>query len=302
MNKIDAWRTDARPSAGAHLDLDGHGLQLLVAVHEEGSITRAAWRLGVTQSAVSHGLERLRTLTGDALFVKSGRGIAPTAQADALVARARRLLDELRAFSTAAGFEPARLQAQVTIAANDLQRDVLLPALLRRLRAEAPGLTLRVIPAGAPQPAMLRDDSCQLALTPRPPDATDLVQRRLFDDHYRVFHDPAVRTAPASLEDYLAALHVTVRHEAPHRGLDIDDWMAAQGWRRRFVATVPGFAGLPAPIAPPPLTMYMVWHQRYQEDPMHRWLRAGLVAVAGADATDADAQADATTGPAPARS
>lgn len=299
MNENDA-------SGGAHLDLDGRALQLLVAVHEESSITRAAWRLGVTQSAVSHGLDRLRAITGDALYVKSGRGIAPTAQAHALVARARRLLDELHAFSTAAGFDPARLQAQVTIAANDLQRDLLLPALLRRLRAEAPGLTLRVIPSGAPQPAMLRDDACQLVLTPRPPEAGDLMQSRLFDDGYRVFHDPAVREAPRTRADYLAAEHVTVRHEAPRRGLDIDDWMAAHVGRRHFVATVPGFAGLAAMVAggpwlvtapgrlrtgvlrgladaalpdgidAPRLTMCMVWHLRHQDDPMHRWLRAAL--------------------------
>ena len=56
-----------------HLDLDGHALRLLLAVHEEGSITRAAMRLGVTQSAVSHGLERLRQILGDPLFVKIGR-------------------------------------------------------------------------------------------------------------------------------------------------------------------------------------------------------------------------------------
>ena len=90
------------------LDLDGHLLQLLVAVHEEGSITRAAERLGVTQSAVSHGLDRLRALVGDPLFVKSGRGIAATEQAGRLAERARRLVDELRAFPTAAGFDPAR--------------------------------------------------------------------------------------------------------------------------------------------------------------------------------------------------
>ena len=69
-----------------HFDLDGHSLRLLVAVVEEGAVTRAAWRLGVTQSAVSHGLDKLRAIVGDPLFVRSGRGIVPTARALALVA------------------------------------------------------------------------------------------------------------------------------------------------------------------------------------------------------------------------
>ena len=289
-----------------HLDLDGHLLRLLLAVHEAGSVTRAAQRLGVTQSAVSHGLDRLRAIVGDALFVKSGRGIVPTPQADLLAVRARMLLDELRAFSLAAGFDPARLHTTVCIAANDLQRDLLLPGLLRRLRAQAPGLALRIVPSGAPNAALLRDESCQLIITPRPPEGSDIFQKRLFEDHYRVFYDDASRAEPQGLADYLAADHVTVLYE-PNRGLDVDTWLQAQGVARHLVATVPGLAGLAAllrggpwlatapsllaraalrdlasveaPVALPPMPMYMVWHRRHQTDPMPRWLREGLEAV-----------------------
>lgn len=289
------------------LDLDGHLLQMLVAVHDEGSITRAAERLGLTQSAVSHGLDRLRALVGDPLFVKCGRGIVPTAQAGTLAERARRLVDELRAFPTAAGFEPARLQRCITIAANDLQRDLLLPAWLRRVRAQAPGVTLRVIPSGAPEPALLRDDSCQLLVTPRPPEGSDIVQKRLFEDRYGVFFDPARREAPVTEADYLAADHATVLYE-PRRELEIDRWLAAHGIARRIVATVPGFAGIATllqggpwlatlptllgrgvlrglacatvPVPTPPMPMYLVWHRRHQGDPAHEWLRAELEAVA----------------------
>ncbi|HMW24898.1 MAG TPA: LysR family transcriptional regulator [Burkholderiaceae bacterium] len=295
-----------RASRAAHLDLDGHLLQLLVAVHEEGSITRAAQRLGVTQSAVSHLLDKLRGIVGDPLFVKSGRGIVPTAMADLLAQRARALLGELRAFSLAAGFEPARLAADFTIAANDLQRDLLLPALLRRLRAEAPDVTLRVIPSGAPEAAMLRDESCQLVITPRPPDGSDILQKRLFEDRYRVFFDPAQRAAPVDAADYLAAEHITVLYE-PRRSLDLDLWLAARGVQRRLIASVPGMAGLAAmlrggpwlatapsllaagalqglassdvPVETPTMPMYLVWHQRLQDDPVHRWLRAHIEAV-----------------------
>ena len=289
-----------------HLDLDGHLLRLLLAVVDEGSITRAAQRLGVTQSAVSHLLDKLRAIVGDPLFVKSGRGIVATAQAELLAARARVLLDELRAFSTVAGFEPARLVACLTVAANDLQRDLLLPAWLRRVRAQAPGVSLRVIASGAPGPALLREQHCQLIITPRPPEGTDIVQKRLFEDSYRVFCDAECRPLPASEADYLAAEHVTVLYE-PRRALDIDDWLAAQGVRRRIVATVPGMAGLaalvrggpwlatapsllaggalrglasgPVPRATPAMPMYMVWHVRHQTDPVHRWWRAELEAV-----------------------
>jgi DNA-binding transcriptional LysR family regulator len=289
------------------VDLDGHLLQLLLAVHEQGSVTGAAARLGVTQSAVSHGLDKLRLITGDALFVRAGRGIAATPMAEVLAQRARPLLDELQAFSRAAGFDPARLTTCFTIAANDLQRDLLLPALLRRLRAQAPGVTLRVLPSGAPGPALLRDDVCQIVVTPRPPEGDDLFQKRLFEDRYGVFHDPTQCAAPADAAAYLAAEHVTVVYERSG-GLEVDQWLLAHGVTRRFVATVPGMAALaamlrggpwlatapsllargalrglalvPMPVATPSMPMYLVWHRRHLNDPVQRWLRTQLEAVA----------------------
>ena len=289
-----------------HSDLDGHLLQLLLAVVEEGSITRAAHRLGVTQSAVSHLLDKLRAIVGDPLFVKSGRGIEPTARALALAAQARLLLEAMRRFVTPEQFDPAELVMTLTIAANDLQRDLLLPTLLARLRRQAPGLRLHIIPSDIPEASLLRDGYCQLVLTPRPPEASDVVQKRLFEDQYRVFYDPRQREAPAGLQDYLDSDHASVVYE-PHRALDIDNWLAGQGVQRRLVVTVPGFAGLgpflrnsqrlatlpgllgkvllhdlasvEAPLPCPGMPMYMLWHLRHQHDPMHRWLRTELEQV-----------------------
>ena len=289
-----------------HLALDGHALALLVAVVDEGSVTRAAQRLGLTQGAVSHGLDRLRALTGHALIVRSGRGIVATPQAVELAQRARLLLEELRAFTQAPDFNPVRLAGTFTVAANDLQRDLVLPPLLRRLHAQAPGLQLRVLPSGAPRAELLRQVGCELLLTPRPPEASDLVQRRVFEDRYAVFFDPAFHRQPPDRATWLAADHVTVRYE-DGRGLDIDDVLAAKGVQRRFVATVPGFAGLaamlqggpwlatvptrlaggvlrglaqaPVPVPTPRMPMYAVWHRRHHEDPAHRWVRGELDAI-----------------------
>ncbi|MFO1269756.1 MAG: LysR family transcriptional regulator [Rubrivivax sp.] len=309
MKEVDRSAAGPSTAGGAYLDpldLDGHLLHLLLAVLEEGSVTRAAERLAVTQSAVSHGLARLRRITGDELFVKSGRGIAPTALAQVLAPRARRLVDDLRAFGLAAGFEPARLQETFTIAANDLQRDLLVPSLLRRLRAAAPGVALRIISSDAPLPAMLRDELCDLVVTPRPPQGSDIVQKRLFDDRYVVFFDAAHGRAPTSKGEWLAAEHVSVLYD-DRRGLHFDEWLLAEGVQRRIVATVPGMAALASlvrggawlatapsllaegslrglasaelPFAAPPLRMYAVWHLRYQADPVMRWLRAQLEAT-----------------------
>ena len=82
-------------------------LRTFRVVAETLNFTRAAERLGLTQSAVSHGLERLRAVAGDPLFVKAGRGIVATAHAELLAEQARQLLDGMKAFSSGARFDPA---------------------------------------------------------------------------------------------------------------------------------------------------------------------------------------------------
>ncbi len=296
-------------NALADPEIDARLLRVLVALADARSVSGAAERLGLTQSAVSHAVARLRRLVGDPLVVKSGRGIAVTPRASALAERARTLLDALQRFARPDAFEPARWQAEVTIAANDLQRDLLLPALLDRLRGEAPGVRLRVMASDAPSLALLRSDDCQLVISPRPPDGPDVVQRRLFQDRWRVFFDPDFRKAPSDRAAYLEAYQFTVVYEPP-RSLAIDDLLSSRRVARRIVAWVPNFAGVaaflrgstriatmpgllrrgvlrdladaPVPLACPPMSMYLLWHQRHQADAAHRWLRQAIETISAA--------------------
>lgn len=290
-----------------HWQLDGRLLSALLAVLDTGSITKAADKLGMTQSAVSNLLEKLRELVGDPLFVKSGRGIVATAHAETLAVQARVLLEEMRHFVAGPVFDPACVNTTITVAANDLQRDLLLPALLKALRETAPGLSLRVINSAVPTPELLRSEDCQLVISPRPPDAGDVLQKRLFEDHYRVFYDATCREAPRNLKDYLSAEHVTVAYE-PLRRLEIDQVLAAANIDRRFVAYVPGFAGISAflrgsaclatapsllrgnqlrdlasctvPVPCPTMPMYLIWHLRYRHDPLQCWVREQVEEIA----------------------
>jgi DNA-binding transcriptional LysR family regulator len=285
------------------MDLDANLLRLLVAVVEEGSVTGASQRLGVTQSAVSHLLNKLREIVRDPLFVKSGRGIVATARAKALAGRASGLLLDLERFALPDYFDPADCARAFVIAANDFQRDALLPALIARLRERAPGITLRIIPSNVPTPEMLRDEHCHLVVSPRPPAGADIMQKKLFEDRYVVFFDPAMREAPATKSDYLKCDHVTVVYE-PRRELDVDRWLAAREVKRRFCVTVSGFGGLaaflrgsaliatapsllrfgslhgldfaPVPVACPKLPMYASWSKSFHNDPAHRWLRGQI--------------------------
>jgi len=304
MNKID------------HLALDGHALELFLAVLEEGSVTAAAIRLGLTQSAVSHGLNKLRRIVGDPLFAKSGRGIVATAHAQALAVKARALIDEMRSFAGGVTFEPASAQLSLTIAANDFQRDLLLPRFFEHVAVQVKNLNLRVIPSQSPSPAMLRENRCDLLITPLPPSGIDIVQKRLLSDHYVCYFDPKARAAPSGRDAYLAARHITVVYTDNER-LDFDRRLAANGYHRDIAISVPSFSGVPSflrgsqmlasmpsllasgvmrgfaqtriPLASrtrmlAELPMFMVWHQRYQKDPAHRWVRSQLDIVAATTA------------------
>ncbi len=294
------------PSANL-LEIDGRMLRMFLAVLESGSVTAAAERLGLSQSAVSHALERLREVLGDPLFVKSGRGIAATARAEVLAAPARQLLRDLEQLGRRPQFMPRDAELVLTVAANDFQRDLLLPSFQRRLAAQLKSLRLIVIPSRAPTAEILRAGRCDLIVTPRPPESSDLLQKRLFTDRYVCFFDPRERAAPATLEEYLAARHITVAYEDGRR-LEFDELLDARGLSRSVGVAVPNFAGIAAflsgtdmltslpslmrlgplggfaaaalPLSVPELSMYAVWHRRRHDDPAHAWLRAQLEEVA----------------------
>jgi DNA-binding transcriptional LysR family regulator len=284
-----------------HLDLDGHGLRLFLAVLEEGSVSGAAARLGLTQSAVSHALAKLRAILGDPLFVKSGRGIVATAHAEALAEPARRLIAGLKDFSAKGEFDARATPLSLTVAANDLQRDLVLPGLLSALERAFASVRLRIVPSDQPTPDMLREERCDLVISPFPPEGVDILQKRLFSAEYVCFYDAAARDRPAPAE-YFAADHVTVVYTS-RVGLSFDRAMEAAGHARRFVVAVPNFAGVPAFLrgtrrlatlpsglavsvmrgfaaCPLPVrvegaafAMFMAWHRRHALDPAHRLVR-----------------------------
>ncbi len=295
MNNLDTFNLDTR------------ALTVFVTVLEEGSVSAAAVRLGVSQSAVSHTLDRLRQALGDPLFVKSGRGISPTRYAIQAGPHVRQILDELRALSAGPPFVPARAQFTFTVAANDYQRDLFLPPLMALLREQAPGIRLHVMPSGIPSADMLRDDICDLIISPHAPDAGDVMQRRLLQDRMAVFYDASQRSAPETLAEYLRSQHVGIQFGAGERTA-LEGSLAAQGLRRDIAVTVSNFSGLPGflrgtpllataplrmqdhllagfataplPFQYKPFQLLMLWHQRHQDDAAHRWLRQALVTVA----------------------
>src|SRR5215472_15514613 len=121
-------------------------LVVLEAIYTQGGVSRAADKLNLTQPAISHALARLRELFDDPLFVRDGRGLAPTPLTRNLIEPLRRSLSSLGAVLDSAGrFDPRQTQAQFTLAMRNPAEVMVLPRLVRRIAAAAPLIDLRIV-------------------------------------------------------------------------------------------------------------------------------------------------------------
>ena len=148
----DASRASSTPPKITAPRLTSFDLNLLLvfdAIYAERSATRAGQRLGLSQSAVSHALNRLRERLGDELFVKGSDGMIPTARARSVAPRVHASLAALQIALGDTEFDPARSEHCFTIAADPYARAILMPPLITLLRDQAPNVELRVRPGFA---------------------------------------------------------------------------------------------------------------------------------------------------------
>jgi DNA-binding transcriptional LysR family regulator len=239
------------------IDLSRADLNLLVIfdlVREERHVGRAAARLNLTASAVSHGLARLRRLMHDPLFLRTPKGVVPTARAEALAEPVAEILARARAvLASAAPFDPATSRRRFVVGAPDGVSAVFLPRLLEALRPAAPGVDIGVrqlLPApGVMAPerawdrelAVLEARGMDVAVIPHAPAAARFHARPLRAEDFvvaaRAGH-PFV--ASPELDAYCRAEHLVVSLTGDPQGF-VDVALAGAGRSRRVALTVPNF-------------------------------------------------------------
>ncbi len=296
-------------------------LNLLVALDAllgEGSVAGAARRLGLSDSAMSRTLSRLREATGDALLVRAGRGMVPTPHAEALRERARMLAREAREIlrPQPADLDLASLERSFTLRAND----GFVEATGARLIAAAgiaPGVRLRFAPRPDKEMRPVREGLIDLDIGVVGETLPEMRIQTLFRDRFvGVAHrDHPLLHAPVTPQSYAACAHVVTSRRGRAEG-PVDEALAELGLSRTIVAVVPSFpvalaiardsdlvtqvpASLrsiippeltffPLPVPTAPITISQLWHPRFDADPAHRWLR-GLVASVCRDFSSAPA-------------
>ncbi len=292
-------RAIARPDFNLLVTLD--------VLLDEGSVAGAARRLGLSPSAMSRSLARLRETTGDPLLVRAGRGLVPTPRALELRERVGPLVQDAEALLRPAE-EPdlTRLVRTFTLRTSEGFVENFGPELIARVGAEAPRVRLRFVPKPDKGAASLREGAVDLETgVIEPTTGPELRARALFRDRLvgvvRTGH-PLAR-ARVTRSRYLKGRHVCVSREGL-RQWPIDDALEALGREREVVTVVGGFAtavglargsdliasvpeqhtanlregmhSFPLPVETPEFTVSLLWHPRLDADPAHRWLR-GLV-------------------------
>lgn len=306
------------------MNLQSFDLNLLLAFESlmlEGSVTRAAKRINLSQPAMSNALARLRRTFDDPLLVRTPEGMKPTPVALSLVGPVRAALTQLRvALEEEPVFDPAASRRTFQILSNDYAETLLFAPLLAKLRSQAAGVTIRIDRQRSlfhpPAPASLAG-SHDLAIGFFP-DALSLeasIHSQFLWEEKNVCiarrAHPSIREK-LSLRQYGSGDHVAIFYKAEGPGV-VDTILRQRGYTRRVAAAVPHFVTvpfivaasdliatvperlahrlapvlklqvLPVPISIPPFRLTMLWHEHHDRDPAHIWLRNLIAEAANLD-------------------
>ena len=294
--------------------LENFDLNLLVAFDallDERSVSGAARRLNLTQSAMSAALKRLREALGDPILSQHGKAMVPTPHALALAPEVSATLDALRRLtSPSAGFVPATSSRIFRVAASDYIATVLLAPLIKALESEAPFVRLDISLPADDTPARLAKGEYDLVLTPEDFIEPGHPAELLFDEANVVVGCArnSLLAAPMTPEAFAAAGHVAVRIDG--RNTHIENELDRLGLIRRVEVHAPSFVQAPwllpgtrrialmherlarlmapllgltiaeVPFDLPPMREMMQFHATRAQDAGLRWLRERLSALA----------------------
>ena len=295
--------------AGTSMNLLSIDLNLLVvleALVDARSVSRAAEKIGLSQSAVSHALRRLRNTCKDEILIRTPVGMEPTPYAIELAASVSASLREIEsAIDRGRNFDPTSSQHSFNLRVSDYVVLYLLPKLFYRFRCEAPLARLDVKHFDARQGAEpVERGEVHIRLATGPTQQAGSNSIRVLEDRFVVLMNKAhpMAHAPMTLETYLALTHLKVSL-AGIGSSAIDDALARLGRRRSIAITVPSwlemrevirttdlvmaapsrwlslegfrdFAAFPLPIEDISLQIDIAWDPRDTADPAQVWFRS----------------------------
>jgi LysR family transcriptional activator of mexEF-oprN operon len=285
-------------------------LRLFVALMEERHVTRAGERLFLSQPAASGGLRRLREHLHDELLVREGQVLRPTPRAEELYATIAPLLEQMAdVIASATPFNPGTDRRTFILGCSDAIAFAVLPPLLARIRATAPGCSLAIrLGDHHSLPVLLTNGEADAVLGYLGDDLPANARMRVLGHSSWVVLRDAGTGPVASLDDYCARPHAVISARGHLEG-NVDALLRSEGRQRRvvlglssfslltaalpgteLVATVPEFVGRrlaqrgglllgQPPITPSPTATALAWNGSRDRDPGERWFREEVVAA-----------------------
>lgn len=294
------------------INLKSIDLNLLIALQallDEKHVSRAAVRIGLSQSAMSHALNRLRKTLHDPLLVRDATGLCLTARAHELQLPLKNILIDINKLISPPTENPQHMKDEITIAARDYEIATILPSVIQRITKEAPKLKLNIITSTDDHLGILERNEVDLILTGSESQSSTLCRHVLFHEDFVCMiasHNKAL-TKEITLEKYLELKHCMVTLGGFGPGV-VDLALDTLGLQRDVVVRIPYFLctsyiithsdlviTLPRKIAhllnqpqiklfEPPLPLetfpiYMYWHIKNQANPVHQWVRQVIRSV-----------------------
>lgn len=284
-------------------NIDLNLLLIFDCIYREESITEAGERLGRTQSAVSHALERLRNLFDDPLFVRTSNRMRPTPRAHQLAGPIQMALKNIQdVLVMPTQFSPKKLERTFIISMSDYCETVILPPLMKLLSVQAPRVRLEILAPATTDPQQGLESGAFDLIIGNKDVAAGIYQQNLFDDEFvcMVSKNHAGVGNELTLEAYLENPHIIF---APSGKKDrLEKSLRKQGIKRRIVLQVPHILVIPQilkdapflvtlprkfaealdttflrmlkpPVKLPEIPVMQYWHEALNSDPAHQWLR-----------------------------
>lgn len=289
-------------------------LNLLVALQallEEKHVTRAAQRIGLSQPAMSRALARLRKLLNDPLLVKGSNGLILTARAIELAIPLQNIFAQVSHVISPPSTDPLKMQGEIIFATRDNEMAVILPEVVNQVSLQAPGITFKVTSLLGEDLSLLERQEADFIISGTESKIGTLYRQLLFKENFVCLvssKNPVVKKG-LTVENFIALKHCVVSITGFGPGY-VDTILAEQGLMRNITIRIPNFLAtapiiaksnlivtlprkigvllaqeknlvlLEPPVSIPSFSIYLYWHARNQNNPIHKWLRKLITKIA----------------------
>jgi len=276
---------------------------IMNSIYTEGSLTKAAEVVGITQPAVSNALSRLREKFDDELFVRTGSGMVPTQKTENIIKDVQNALQLMqKSVNEPDEFKPESSQRTFRISLGDINEGRILAILMGKIEKEAPNVSVESYYSARDQvPHALATNELSFAVDPFIPNSKDTNSMKVFSDKFVIAHranHPVTKVSNLDLDEMLKLKYINISNrkrgasvvEMEMQKMQLQPEMALRGQHylvtpeivrstdlcllcAETFAKKHGLSYVEIPLKVPPLEQYLIWHNSDDNDGSHIWMR-----------------------------